>query len=139
MVASRRPRSRGLFFLLTLGRKVLAGVAAAAILLAASSAGWAEADGAIPAARRQELIRLVRQDCGACHGMTLRGGLGPPLTPQALRDKPAESLLATVLNGRPGTPMPPWGLFLSEGEARWIVDALMKGFPEDFPSTPGGG
>lgn len=36
--------------------------------------GWAGAGAEEPAA--PEMIRLVRQDCGACHGMTLKGGLG---------------------------------------------------------------
>ena len=82
-----------------------------------------------PSAERQrELVILVRQDCGSCHGMTFRGGLGPPLTPEALREKPVESLALTILNGRPGTPMPPWRQFVSEAEASWIVDSLQKGF-----------
>lgn len=85
-----------------------------------------------PALQRQsELVRLVRQDCGSCHGMTLAGGLGPALLPSLLRDKPAESLVATILYGRPGTPMPPWGAFLNENEAKWIVDNLLKGFPDE--------
>jgi cytochrome c55X len=81
--------------------------------------------------RQTELVRLVRQDCGSCHGMTLAGGLGPALLPALLRDKPEESLVATILYGRPGTPMPPWGAFLNENEARWIVDKLLKGFPDE--------
>lgn len=80
--------------------------------------------------RQNELIRLVRQDCGSCHGMLLTGGLGPPLTLQALKDKPAATLISTILHGRPGTPMPPWNSFLSDTEAAWIVDGLQKGFPD---------
>jgi len=78
-----------------------------------------------------ELIRLVRQDCGSCHGMTLQGGLGTPLTPEALAGKPAETLAATILYGRLGTAMPPWKTLLSEAEANWIVERLMEGFPEE--------
>lgn len=89
-------------------------------------------DAAEPAAERaRELVRLVRQDCGSCHGMQLSGGLGPPLRPDALAGKPLESLVATILHGRPGTPMPPWRGFLSESEARWIVQRLVSGFPEE--------
>lgn len=80
--------------------------------------------------RQKELVRLVRQDCGSCHGMRLTGGLGPALTPEALASKPAEALVRTILQGRPGTPMPPWKDFLSEPEAAWIVDGLKKGFPD---------
>jgi cytochrome c55X len=94
---------------------------------------WAGAQTVVePAAgRQQELVRLVRQDCGSCHGMTLKGGLGSPLRAQDLRDKPADGLVATILYGRPGTAMPPWQALLSEAEAAWIVDRLLAGFPEE--------
>lgn len=91
---------------------------------------------ALPAAadptpeRQKELIHLVRQDCGSCHGMTLQGGLGPALLPATLADKPAEGLVATIIGGRTGTPMPPWHRFLAEEEAQWIVARLMSGFPQ---------
>lgn len=80
--------------------------------------------------RQKELVHLVRQDCGSCHGMTLQGGLGPPLLPADLRDKPAEGLVATIYYGRPGTPMPPWKQFVSEAEVTWIVEKLMSEFPK---------
>ena len=81
-------------------------------------------------ARQKELIHLVRQDCGSCHGMTLQGGLGPALLPATLAEKPVEGLVATIIGGRPGTPMPPWHRFLAEDEAQWIVTKLMAGFPQ---------
>jgi cytochrome c55X len=84
-----------------------------------------------PAQRQQQLVRIVRQDCGSCHGMLLTGGLGPALTREALADKPLEALVATVLHGRPGTPMPPWRSMLSADEARWIAEQLVAGFPKD--------
>ncbi len=80
---------------------------------------------------RAALVRLVRQDCGSCHGMTLKGGLGTPLTPQALREKPVESMAATILYGRAGTPMPAWKSVLSEADAEWIAGRLQEGFPEE--------
>ncbi len=82
-------------------------------------------------ARQRELIHLVRQDCGSCHGMKLTGGLGSPLTAEALRDKPLEGLEATIHGGRPGTAMPPWKTILSESEIQWIVHKLMTGFPTE--------
>ena len=48
-----------------------------------------------------------------------------------LADKPAESLVATILHGRPGTAMPPWRGLLTEQEAQWIVERLQAGFPQD--------
>jgi len=87
-------------------------------------------------ARQQSLIRLVRQDCGACHGMRLTGGLGPALTREALADKPVEAVAAAIVHGRPGTPMPPWRDLLSDGEARWIAVRLAQGFPEIPRAAP---
>jgi cytochrome c55X len=93
---------------------------------------WGVAAATEPSVERQrELIHLVRQDCGSCHGMQLTGGLGLPLTPQALQDKPFDSLVATVVSGRPGTAMPPWKSIVTEKEAEWIVRQLMVGFPEE--------
>jgi cytochrome c55X len=103
-------------------------------LLQASASVSAQAVLADPAPSRErqnELVHLVRQDCGSCHGMTLQGGLGPPLTPAALQDKPVDSLLWPPFTAAgPGPPMPPWHRFMSEVEARWIVDQLLAGFPE---------
>ena len=81
-------------------------------------------------ARQAELMRLVRQDCGSCHGLKLTGGLGPPLVAPALREKPAESLKYTILYGRRGTPMPGWRPLLSEADAEWITARLRGGFPD---------
>ncbi len=78
-------------------------------------------------ARARELLRLLKQDCGSCHGLRLTGGLGPALTPGALRARPAASLVATILFGRPGTAMPPWRRFLSEDEAVWLVARMASG------------
>jgi len=77
--------------------------------------------------RQQALRHLLAQDCGSCHGLTLKGGLGPPLTREALAGKPAMMLREVILHGRPGTPMPPWKPFLSETEADWLVELLLTG------------
>jgi len=78
-------------------------------------------------ARQNELRDLLLQDCGSCHGMTLKGGLGPALTPQALAGKSPESLRRTIVQGRPGTPMPPWGGMLSADDIDWLVQTLLRG------------
>lgn len=91
----------------------------------------AAAAGGVPApARQAELVNLVRQDCGSCHGMTLKGGLGPALEPAALAAKDGDQMSFVILHGRRGTPMPPWREHLSESEAQWIVEQLKKGFPK---------
>ncbi|HRY26797.1 MAG: cytochrome c [Geminicoccaceae bacterium] len=77
--------------------------------------------------RQDELIHLLRHDCGSCHGLTLKGGLGPPLLPDALADQPAESLVAIILDGVPGRPMPPWRGLLPEDEVVWLVGRLQEG------------
>ncbi|MFT3818204.1 MAG: cytochrome c [Rubrivivax sp.] len=86
---------------------------------------------AVEPARQQALLRMVRQDCGACHGMQLTGGLGPAITPQALAqgERSPEGVFATIWYGRPGTPMPPWRGLLSEAEARWMSAQLLAGLP----------
>ena len=81
--------------------------------------------------RQQQLLRLVRQDCGSCHGMRLTGGLGPPLTRDALAGASVDAIAATIFHGRPGTPMPGWRAMLSENEAHWIAERLLAGFPDE--------
>lgn len=77
--------------------------------------------------RQAEIIHLLKHDCGSCHGMTLQGGLGPALLPERLKAFTAEQLAATILHGRPGTPMPPWNPFLTEQEALWLAGRLKEG------------
>jgi cytochrome c55X len=80
--------------------------------------------------RARQLAYMVRQDCGSCHGMTLAGGLGPSLQPQALAGKPAGYLKHVILNGSGGTAMPPWSALLSESDAVWIAEHLLSGVPD---------
>lgn len=94
----------------------------AALLLVAGSAL------AQPLPERQQALRhLLLHDCGSCHGLSLRGGLGPPLRPEDLEGKSANFLAVVIYQGRPGTAMPPWHPFLSEAEARWLADLIKEG------------
>ncbi|MET0068518.1 MAG: cytochrome c [Candidatus Thiodiazotropha sp.] len=97
-------------------------IAASLLLLShsLSAAGISES-------RRAELLGLLKHDCGSCHGLSLKGGLGPPLTPARLQGKPVEFITATILYGRAGTPMPPWRPFLSDGEAAWLAERIKEG------------
>ena len=80
--------------------------------------------------RAQALEHLVVQDCGSCHGMTMKGGLGTPLTLDAIEHYQPEILALVILDGVPGTAMPPWRPLLSEADALWIADYLLKGQSE---------
>jgi cytochrome c55X len=108
-----------------------AGRALAATLALACAQGQAQEARPPAEPRRGEIVNMVRQDCGSCHGLTMRGGLGPPLLPAALAEKDPGQLRFVVLQGRRGTAMPPWSRFLSEDEAAWVVDLLRKGLPRD--------
>lgn len=99
------------------------------LILAAAVAALAvpaAADG--PASEHEkELINLLRQDCGSCHGMTMKGGLGPALLPSTLRGIPDEVLVQIILDGVPETPMPPWRPLLEPQDAAWMVRHLKGG------------
>jgi cytochrome c55X len=95
------------------------------LLLVALPATGAE----VSAARQQALRDLLKQDCGACHGLTLKGGMGPALLPETLDGKSDDFLADTILNGRQGTAMPPWRPFMNRDEALWLVKVLQKPSP----------
>lgn len=77
--------------------------------------------------RKSELNNILIQDCGSCHGMTMKGGLGPALTPDVLKNKSRQMIEVTITYGRAGTPMPPWNTMFSKQEINWIVDTLYTG------------
>lgn len=85
------------------------------------------AAGDLPPGRAAELERLVVQDCGSCHGLTLKGGLGPDIRAETLAGTEPESLAAIILDGVPGTAMPPWRPLISEEDAEWIAEFLLAG------------
>jgi cytochrome c55X len=78
----------------------------------------------LPESRQKELKNLLKHDCGSCHGLTLKGGLGPSLLAADLQNKSNEFLVDTIQNGRKGTAMPPWKPFLNKDETRWLVQLL---------------
>jgi cytochrome c55X len=103
--------------------------AAVLLLLAAAGAVTAAPAAETPPARQAELRHLLLHDCGSCHGMTLRGGLGRPLLPEALADRSDEVLAEIILQGIRGTAMPPWRGELSPEDVAWIVRELRRGDP----------
>jgi len=85
------------------------------------------ADSGISIDRQQELRNLLIQDCGSCHGLKMKGGLGPALLPSALAKKPVEMISNIILDGRPGTAMPAWRPLISPEEAQWLTALLLRG------------
>lgn len=81
----------------------------------------------ITATRAQQLQNLLTQDCGSCHGLQMKGGLGPALRPQNLVGKSPQYLSQVILYGRAGSAMPPWNGLLTAAEARWMADRLLHG------------
>lgn len=99
------------------------------LILLLMAAGMAHAGGVSPP-RADELRRLVAQDCGACHGMTRKGGLGPDIRAETLEGRAASGLASIIRDGLPDTAMPPWGPLLSEDDINWIAEYLLEA-PEE--------
>ena len=93
----------------------------ALVLAALATTSGATEIGAEQAAK---LERLVVQDCGSCHGLTLNGGLGTPINVDRMQHYAREDLRDIILDGVPGTAMPPWRPLITEDEALWIADYL---------------
>jgi cytochrome c55X len=97
------------------------------LLFGLGAAALAAAPGNLTMTRKAELRNLVMQDCGSCHGLTMKGGLGRPLLPANLKGLPDETVVNIILDGVGGTPMPPWRGLLTEPEALWIAQSLKQG------------
>lgn len=109
-------------------KKMLCIVSLLATHLLVSQASFAEmATSDVSSSRQDELLYFIKHDCGSCHGMTLKGGLGPALLPETLAGKPKGFLVNTIMEGRQNTAMPPWKSMLSYNEASWITDQLQQG------------
>lgn len=80
------------------------------------------------------LRNLLEQDCGSCHGLTRKGGLGSPLLPERLAAVPVAALAAIILDGLPGTAMPPWRGLIDEAQALRLAQML-----KNPPAPPGQG
>ena len=107
-------------------------MALSVLMMAWLAQGSALAQEAVPSPDKQrELARFVRQECGFCHGLKLTGGLGSPLTAETMKDKPVDLMVAIILHGIPGSAMPGWQPYLSEQDAKWIVQALQEGLLDE--------
>lgn len=77
--------------------------------------------------REAGLENLLIQDCGSCHGLTMKGGLGPALLPENIVERDDDFLADIIMEGVPGTPMPPWKFLINRDEALWMVRKLKQG------------
>lgn len=120
---------------LAIKRSVTAVILILGIISSQASASEAQSDlknGKVSADRAAELTHMLRHDCGSCHGMTLKGGLGPSLLPEQFTDKNADYIKLTILHGRNGTAMPPWKAIISEQDAQWMAEFLLSGKIKQF-------
>ena len=69
--------------------------------------------------------------------MTLKGGLGPPLTPTALTGRSPMDLAWVIARGRGERAMPGWAPLLPAHEIDWIAEGLLDGrfLPVQAPPT----
>lgn len=111
---SFRPRPEGILLLFAL------------FVLAAPAPLQARTPAGISPQRQVELLYFLKHDCGSCHGLTRSGGLGSPLLPENMAGRGDDELTEIIMQGVPGTPMPPWKELLSEPEARWLVRAIKE-------------
>lgn len=96
----------------------------AIILLVASSSCLA----AEPSADKQTEIRtMLKNMCSACHGVDLKGAMGPALKPETLANKADDMLIDTIYNGRKGTMMSSWKASMNKDEIAWLVGVLKSG------------
>lgn len=106
------------------------------------------------AGRSADLYYL--DSCAGCHGTDRRGATGPALLPERL-SQDDEYYASVILDGKPGTVMPPWGYQLNdedvatlvaflrsdtgEGPPQWTFDDMTASHevltaPEDLPTAP---
>lgn len=83
--------------------------------------------------RAQELQHLLKHDCGSCHGMTLKGGLGPSLLINDLRSREPLYLQQIIREGVTGSAMPPWKALLSADDINFLVQQLLQPDGEVVP------
>ena len=77
--------------------------------------------------RQSELLDFVEQNCPACHGIRMRGSIGPALSKANLQHLSVNAVTLTILYGLTDKGMPAWEAQLTEGDAYWIAEFLKRG------------
>ncbi len=94
--------------------KVITSVAAMAVISTGLFAGTSNMD----------VEKMFEKECQGCHGPNHEGGVGADLRPAKLDKKNAYTLAEVILNGRPGTAMPPFVEKMNQADAQKMVDYL---------------
>ena len=76
--------------------------------------------------RQSELLDFVEQNCPACHGIRMRGSIGPALSKANLQYLSVNAVTLTILYGLTDKGMPAWEAQLSERDAYWIAEFLKR-------------
>jgi len=71
-----------------------------------------------------DVANVFEKECQGCHGPNHEGGVGADLRPNKIAKKNSYMLAQTILNGRPGTAMPPFKDKLNKADAQKMVDYL---------------
>ncbi|QOP43953.1 c-type cytochrome [Sulfurimonas sediminis] len=71
-----------------------------------------------------DVEKMFEKECQGCHGPNHEGGVGADLRPAQLEKKNAYTLAEIILNGRPGTAMPPFANKMTKADAQKMVDYL---------------
>ena len=108
---------------------LLAAPVTLALLLASCGGGEAPVPTPSPTTKPPAATKasdLFAARCAACHGANRQGisGLGPALVPQRLAGRSDAELRDTIMNGRPGTAMPPWKGILTQQDIEAIVQFI---------------
>ena len=94
--------------------KLVMSVAALAVVSSGLFAGTSSMD----------VEKVFEKECQGCHGPNHEGGVGSDLRPKVISKKNAYMLAETILNGRPGTAMPPFKDKFTKADADKMVDYL---------------
>jgi len=71
-----------------------------------------------------DVEKMFEKECQGCHGPNHEGGVGADLRPGKIEKKNAYTLSEVILNGRPGTAMPPFTDKMNQADAQKMVDYL---------------
>ncbi len=71
-----------------------------------------------------DVEKMFEKECQGCHGPNHEGGVGADLRPDKLEKKNAYTMAEVILNGRPGTAMPPFANKMTKADAQKMVDYL---------------